>query len=77
MSCYRKGSKVFDTGLRRVVTVTDVTSIDYGHIYTVEGDHHTSESGCCDLHSLDPRTEGGRRNLKVVAQIEKLIGRLQ
>lgn len=82
--CYRKGDTGWDQGLRRVVKIKDVVCGDYGKLYEVETPisedgctHHSDEVSCCAMHSLDPKTAIGRRNLKVVAKIEKPLASLR
>jgi hypothetical protein len=81
MSCYRKGQKVFDTGLRRVCKITGV--IDEGTVhdhklYNVRASKSgcQNEATCCELRDLNPKTEAGRHNRKIVEKVEKLLGQL-
>jgi hypothetical protein len=88
MSCFQKGATVWDTGLRRVVKIkslnhnSDWAMYDYA-LYSVESHaakddcSRESESTCCELRSLDPKTEVGRHNLRIVQKIEKLLGALR
>jgi hypothetical protein len=84
MSCFKKGDVTWDTGLRHVVKITGVVDDSTLHehkLYEVrrasERGSHESESTCCELRSLDPETEVGRHNLRVVQKIEKLMGQLR
>jgi hypothetical protein len=76
MSCYKTHDAVFDTGLRRAGRITDVRIGDFAEIDVV-ADNHSNQTSCCHLRSLNPRTESGRHNLKLVRQIEALIARLR
>jgi len=77
MSCFKKGEVVWDVGLRRVAKLISVMETHQGLTYeTSTTDHHINEASCCDLRRLD-NSDVGRRNRKIVSQIEKLIGQLR
>ena len=84
MSCFNKGEVVWDTGLRhvcKIIGVVDDSTLHDHKLYEVrqvsERGANVSESTCCELRSLDPKTEVGRHNSKVVGKIEKLLGTLR
>jgi hypothetical protein len=86
MTCYQKGAMVWDTGMRRVGKIKGLSRSGSLHdhvLYEVESRAtkddcaHGSEATCCELRSLDEKTEEGRHNLRVVAQIEKLMRELR
>src|SRR5277367_2562649 len=79
--CFKRNEAVWDIDLRRVGKISRMSNMHYAGVdctvYDVRAGDHQNETSCSSLRGLDPRTEVGRHNLKVVEKIEKLMGQLR